>query len=217
MTMQSGEAKLPCVETKTRKPIIGILGGIGSGKSTVAAEFGKLGCAVISADDIAHNVLDEQDIQQKVVKTFGDSILTADGKIDRRKLANLAFLDSDKIGRLNSIVHPAVMSEVERRITRFNGDNSIKAIVLDIPLLVEVGWDKRCDRLIFVRCEEEKRYQNAAKSGFLTPDELKKREIFQISLDIKAALAENTIDNSADVPSLAEQVTNLFPDIIKID
>jgi len=203
------------VETAKRKPIIGIAGGIGSGKSTVAAEFGKLGCAVIDADEIAHRLLNELGTKEQIVEFFGGGVLGIDGKVDHGKLAKAAFSDAEKIGKLNRVVHPAVMAEIERKIEEIQETSQAKAIVLDIPLLVEVGWDKRCDTLIFVKCDREKRLERTGKNALLGPEELKKRENFQISLDTKAAIAENTVDNNSDLSALARQVAEIFPKIVR--
>jgi len=197
------------VGTTGKKPIIGILGGIGSGKSTVAAEFAKLGCKVIDADKIAHELLDEPAVKEKVVGLFGRSILNPEGKIDREKLAGIVFVDSDKLSSLNAIIHPLVLQRAEEIIEQYNRQNQVKAIVLDMPLLVEVGWDKRCDKLIFVDCEQKLRLDRAKKLGF-DKNQVKIRENFQISLDNKANLADNTIENNSDFSVLAKQVVNIF-------
>ncbi len=194
--------------------MIGILGGIGSGKSAVAAEFGKLGCAVIDADRVAHEMLDEPTVKKQIIETFGNSILDSNSRIDRAKLANLAFADADSIAKLNAIVHPPVLAEVERRIERFSADSEVKAIVLDMPLLAEIGWDKRCDTLIFIACDEEKRLKRAQEMGFAGPVQAEIRENFQISLDSKASIAENTIDNNSDFSALVGQVADVFPRIV---
>ena len=192
-----------------KKPIIGILGGIGSGKSTVAAEFAKLGCKVIDADTIAHGLLDEPSVKEKVVGLFGRSILSPEGKIDRGKLAEVVFVDSEKLSSLNAIIHPLVLQRAEEIIKQYDCRNQVKAIVLDMPLLVEVGWDKRCDKLIFVDCEQKLRLDRAKKLGF-DKNQVKIRENFQISLDNKANLADNTIENNSDFSVLAKQVVNIF-------
>jgi len=192
-----------------KKPIIGILGGIGSGKSAVAAEFSKLGCKVIDADKIAHELLDEPAVKEKVVGLFGRTILDPAGKIDREKLAEVVFADADKLSLINEIIHPLVLQRAQELIKQYDCQNHVKAIVLDMPLLVEVGWDKRCDKLIFVDCEQKLRLDRAKKLGF-DKNQVKIRENFQISLDNKANLADNTIENNSDFSVLAKQVVNIF-------
>jgi len=197
-----------------RKLIIGILGGVGSGKSTVAAEFAKLGCKVIDADKIAHVLLDKKTVQDKIAVLFGKNILDSSGKIDRKKLADIVFADADKLSSLNKIVHPFVLGRAEELIKRYNRQNQVKAIVLDMPLLVEVGWAKRCDKLIFVDCERQLRIDRAKKLGIFGENQLKIRENFQISLDNKANIADNMIDNNPDLSGLAKQVADIFSYIV---
>ena len=195
------------------KPVIGILGGIGSGKSTVAAEFAKLGCKVIDADEIAHELLDEPSIKEKLLDIFGQDILDSSDKIDRKKLAEIVFTDKKKIASLNSIIHPLVLQRTQELIENYKSQNQVKAIVLDMPLLVEVGWSKRCDKLIFVNCEQKLRLERAKKLGF-DENHVKIRENFQISLDNKASLADNTIENNSDLSAIANQVTGIFSYIV---
>jgi len=201
------------VSATGKKPIIGILGGIGFGKSTVAAEFAKLGCKVIDADKIAHKLLDEQTVKEKIIASFGRAILDSDDKIDREKLAEVVFANTDRLLSLNEIIHPLVLQQAEELIKQYNSQNQVKAIVLDMPLLVEVGWDKRCDKLIFVDCEQKLRLNRAKKIGF-DKNQVKIRENFQISLDNKANLADNTINNNSDFSALARQVADIFSYIV---
>jgi dephospho-CoA kinase len=202
------------VNKPKKKPIIGILGGVGSGKSAVAAEFAKLGCAVIDADKIAHNLLNRQDLRKKVVARFGRGILDSRGKISRRKLAGIAFAGARNLTALNKIIHPLVLQQVRELIKKAKGQKKVRAIVLDMPLLMEVGWEKRCDRLIFVKCKQKIRAKRAKKMGILDKGELKNRENFQISLDKKEGIADNTIDNNSGFSALARQVTDIFSGIM---
>jgi dephospho-CoA kinase len=196
------------------KPIIGILGGICSGKSTVAAEFAKLGCEVIDADKIAHELLDRKDIRERVVGLIGQDILNSEEKIDSKKLADIVFADIDKLSSLNNIIHPFVLERTEELIEKYNGQREVKAIVLDMPLLAEVGWDKRCDKLIFVDCKRELRIDRAKKKGVFDENQLKIRENFQISLDNKVAITDNSIDNNSGFSALAKQIAGIFSCII---
>ncbi len=196
------------------KPVIGILGGICSGKSTVAAEFAKLGCKVIDADEIVKKLIEKRNIKEKIATSFGQDILNRQGKIDRRKLAGVVFSDSDKLSLLNSIIHPPVLARTEQLIKRYNRQKHIKAIVLDMPLLAEVGWANRCNRLIFVDCKQKLRLKRAQKKGIFNRNQLKKRENFQISLDSKAKLSDNTINNNSGFRALARQVADIFSCIV---
>jgi len=108
----------------------------------------------------------------------------------------------------------AVLQRAEQLISQFQHNSNVRAIVLDMPLLVEVGWDERCDKLIFVDCDWQSRVERAEKAGFGDENQLKIREKFQISLDNKAALVDNTIDNNSDLLALANQVTDIFSYIV---
>jgi dephospho-CoA kinase len=201
------------VDKIAEKPVIGILGGIGSGKSTIAAEFAKLGCKVIDADRIAHELLEELPVREKVLGLFGQAVLDSSGKIDRKKLADAAFADHKILTSLNTIIHPLVLQRAQELIEQSRSQNQVKAIVLDMPLLLEVGWHKRCDKIIFVNCEQKLRLERAKKMGF-DKNQVKIREKFQISLDNKASLADNTIENNSDFSAIAKQVTGIFSYIV---
>ena len=131
------------MDNPQKKPIIGILGAIGSGKSTVAAEFTKLGCKVIDADKIVHELFERKAVRKQIISLFGQGILDSTGKVDRKKLANIVFTNGDKLSSLNSVVHPLVLARAEQLIEEYNRKPSVKAIVLDMPLLLEVGWATR--------------------------------------------------------------------------
>ncbi|MCK5225241.1 MAG: dephospho-CoA kinase [Planctomycetes bacterium] len=197
-----------------KKPVIGILGGIGSGKSSVTNEFAKLGCKVIDADKIAHKILDEKNIKEKVAEIFGKEILDSSGQIERIKLAEAAFGSKEKLDKLNSIIHPPVLAKIELLIEKYQQQPKTRAIVLDVPLLIEIGWHKRCDKLVFVDCKKSLRLNRIKTSRNLDEKQVKIREKFQISLDNKVAIADNTVDNNAGLPALARQITDIFSRII---
>lgn len=197
-----------------KKPIIGILGGICSGKSTVAAQFAKLGCKVIDADEIAGKLIEKKGIKKKIAASFGQTILNSQGRINRRKLADLVFSDGDKLSLLNSIIHPLVLARTEQLIKRYNRQKRTRAIVLDMPLLAEVGWTNRCNKLIFVDCKQKLRLARAKKKGLSIRNHLKKRENFQISLDRKVEISDNTVNNNSGFRALVKQVADIFSDIV---
>jgi dephospho-CoA kinase len=190
-------------------PVIAIVGGIGSGKSTVAAEFARLGCTVLDADRMAHELLADPNIQQELVSCFGPGIRDERGRIDRRKLAGEAFASEANVQKINGILHPRVMEQCLRQIEQCRRDPACRGVVLDAPLLLEAGWEGRYDWLVFVECPQEVRTVRAARKG-LGPEDVKKREIFQISLDKKRAKAHYIVQNNSDVFALVEQVGRIF-------
>ncbi len=196
------------------KKIIGLLGGIASGKSTVAGCFAKLGCAVIEADALAHAVLEKEDIKEQVVCLFGKHIMDAEGRINRKSLAQLVFSEKAALDALNALIHPPVMAEIQRLIAVYQQQPQVKAVVLDVPLLAEAGGLELCDVLVFVEAEAEIRRQRWQKNGRFDENELKKREKFQISLDKKKSLAHYTLSNNSDASEVAGQVAQLFSSII---
>lgn len=202
------------MQKNRKKPIIGIIGGIASGKSTVAAEFAKLGCAVIDADEISHNILQIKEIEKKLVERFGEKIRKPDGTIDRNEVAQIVFSDKQKLSFLDDVLHPLVLERSQELIEQYNRDPQVKAIVLDMPLLAEVGWEKHCDKVIFIRCDQPKRLQRASKKANFNEKQFKNREKFQISLDSKLSIADNTINNNSDFSALAKQVQNIFSELM---
>jgi dephospho-CoA kinase len=196
-----------------RKRVIGLLGGIAAGKSTVAGCFARLGCAVIEADRTAHGVMEEAEVKEAIVREFGAGVLDASGRVDRKAMSQVVFSDGSALARLNGLIHPRVMAEVERLIGVYQAEEGVEAIVLDVPLLAEVGRLDLCDVLVFVEAEEAIRVERLRKNGKFDADELKKRENFQISLDKKKRLAHYTICNNSENSDVAEQVAILFSTI----
>ena len=205
------------VEKVLHKPIIGILGGIGSGKSSVSRALAKLGCAVIDADHLAHTLLDDPAIQNDILNTFGPSIRSTRGSIDRSALGSVVFNDPDALTRLNRILHPPVLAQTESLIAQYQQNPGIKAIVLDMPLLVEVGWAERCDHILFVDCSPEKRRQRNIKKGIYSEQQWEKRENFQISLDSKRQLADTTLSNNSGFSALVKQVAKFFTEVVHVE
>jgi len=202
------------VQKQNKKPIIGILGAIASGKSTVAKELEKRGCAVIDADRIAKGFLQADDVKKQIRDRFGNGVFDKAEQVDKAKLAETVFVDESAVKAINGIIHPRVLAETERLIEQYQKDQQVKAVVLDIPLLLETGWEKRCDKLIFVDCAEPVRLERYAKKGVFDENQLKKRENFQISLDKKAKISHYMVDNNNGLSELTKQIGEIFPALI---
>lgn len=196
-------------------PVIGLLGGIGAGKSTVRGIFGDLGAVTIDADSIAKGVLRKPEVRSQVVEVFGKNVLGADGEISRPALAAAVFKDAALVERLNAIVHPAVIAESRRIIQAARQERDCPAAVLDAPLIVEAGLEGMCDCLVFVSASEESRSQRIAASRGWNPDEIGRREKFQESLTLKRERADYIIDNDGSLDETLKQAVSIWGKIVK--
>ena len=126
--------------TKKHPIIIGLTGAVGAGKSTVAKAFGDLGCAVIDADAINHQVLTEPEVIDAIVARFGPTVRNEQGQIDRQVLSEIVFDDPAARKALTDIVHPRILARQDELLSDYRQNPSIPAVVLDVPLLLEVGY-----------------------------------------------------------------------------
>lgn len=190
--------------------VIGILGGIGSGKSTVSRMFEKLGAFRIDADEIARGVREQPEVAEKIKQTWGEEILT-DGQVDRKKLAGVVFSSREELDNLNSIIHPEVTSRIREAID--SAEISHKAVVLDAPLLAETGFDSVCDTLAYVDTGSEARKQRAGAGKGLSESDLAIREKFQISLDKKRKMSHHVVDNNSSEDLTFQQVSEIWANL----
>ena len=194
-------------EDKT--PLIGLAGGVASGKSLIAEQLRRVGAAVISADKLAHEVLKYEEVKREARRRWGDGIFNADGQIDRVALAKIVFGPPPDGPReleiLEQLTHPEVGRLAREEIERLNREKACAAIVLDVPLLIEAGWNKFCDKIIFVDAPLQTRMKRALARGW-TEDDFARREARQESLETKRGLADVVIDNSGSVESTQAQI-----------
>ncbi len=190
--------------------VIGITGGFGTGKSTVAAIFEKLGAAVIDADKIAHEaILPDGPVYEKIVSIFGESILKADGKIDRKKLGDITFNDKRKRLLLNTVVHPEVIKRIRAIITE--GRRSF--YIIDAPLLIEAGLLDMIEELIVVTVSRQTQIERLKKKFGLSRKDIEKRIRSQIALVQKRRLADFIIDNNGSINATQEAVEKIWEEI----
>lgn len=191
--------------------VIGITGGIGSGKSVVTSLLrDKFGAAVIDTDTIGHEVMEiGKSAYKKVVKAFGYKVLVEDGSIDRKKLGNLVFENKELLSKLNSIIHPAVEMEVDKRIDEFIKKN-YKYIALETALLIKVGYNIKCDKIWFVYADKDVRLKRLY--DYRGMDREKAIKIFesQSSEEEFREIADDVIDNSGSEPETEIQIKNIL-------
>jgi dephospho-CoA kinase len=195
----------------TKRPmLIGIVGGIASGKSEVASLLVQHGAARINADELGHILLtSDESIQEKVVGLFGESILDESQQIDRKKIASQVFGNDSRsrtlLDQLEAILHPAIRHLADERLAMLRKQPGIEMIVLDAPLLIEAGWSSMCDEILFVDTPLGQRQQYASRRGW-SVDELAKREATQLALTEKRSAASKVIVNDGDLDSLKRKV-----------
>jgi dephospho-CoA kinase len=192
-----------------RKPIIGLAGGIGSGKSTVAAMMARSGGYVIDADALAREALQRPDVRRQLVQWWGQEILDEQGEVDRRRVADRVFDEAEARGRLERLIHPMVGAERQRLMEAAHADPGVRFIVQDVPLLFEVGLDGECDRTVFVDADEQTRLERVKRTRGWDRAELARREKNQWPLDRKRQAADAILENNGDPAQCMAQVRSL--------
>lgn len=191
--------------------VIGITGPSGAGKSVVVQALLHIPTVrAIDMDQLSREVTQiGSPTLQKLVEAFSDSILQEDGSLDRRRLATLAFSDSQSTAILNSITHPAIWKETEKRLATHSRDPLVQAVLLDAPLLLESGMDRICDRVIVVIAPEKTRLSRIVKRDDLTPEQAQlrfKRQQPDAFYTDKADLVVHNIGDATALPALLQRV-----------
>lgn len=192
--------------------IIGIVGGVASGKSLVTSQLQRLGAMVVDADQIAHEVLREADVIQALRDRWGDEILDSGGQIIRREVARRVFpTDSDdqnvELAFLEGIMHPRIRERLNQRFQEFRAGQ--KTAVLDAAVMFKAGWADFCDKLVFVDASHETRISRAISRGW-TEKQFEARESAQVPIHIKRNKADLIIDNDGPVDETSRQVEKFW-------
>lgn len=189
--------------------ILGLTGGIGSGKSTVALKLKKMGFKHVDADAVCKKLTAKgSETLDELVAAFGPEILAKCGRLNRKKLASIVFSNKNKLKKLNSIVHKNALKECLNKINAYTkkGYN----VVFDVPLMFETGWDKYCHKVLTVSCNEKLRIERTVLRDGSSPEEVKKRMDSQLTDAQREEKADFVIRNNKDIESLEKAVERLI-------
>lgn len=197
---------------------IGLTGGIGSGKSTVAQMLADRGAVIIDADAISRELMEPgSDVLDETVRAFGPAILTADGRLDRAALASIIFENEAKRKELNSIVHPAVQSEAERQAAAAQADPGFSGVLIeDIPLLVETGQAHRFDGVVVVETALAERLRRLVDQRGMSRADALARIQAQASDQERREIATWLVDNSHSLEETRRQVETVYGQILEM-
>jgi len=196
-----------------RPPVIGLVGGIGAGKSTVARALADLGCVVCDSDALARASLADQEIRQRLRARWGERVLAADGSIDRRAVAAIVFSDPAERAFLEGLTHPWI--EAQRSALFAHAPPSAKALVIDAPLLLEAGLARQCDAILFVEAPRSERLERVTTDRAWSVEELDRREAAQWPEERKRASSTHVIVNGGDLSQLRLKVERFLESLLR--
>lgn len=200
-------------------PVIGIVGGIGSGKSFLArALHDRHRVVVLDADAAGHEVLEEDPVKEQLRRRFGDQVINAEGKVDRRQISQLIFgtglAQRRARAELEEIVHPRIKQRILDQICLAGERPGLQAIILDAALMLEAGWRDLCQEILFVDTPFDQRLERVRSSRGWTEEDLKSREASQLSLEEKRREADYCVDNSQGAQHAIAQLEQVFSEIV---
>lgn len=187
---------------------VGLTGGIGSGKSTVARMLAERGAVIVDADQIARDLVEPgSEALDALVQEFGPEILLEDGSLARARLAAMAFADPEGTRRLNDVMHPRIRAEGQRRIAE---QPAAPVVVYDMPLLVETGQTDLVDLVVVVDLPVEEQVRRAVELRGLDEEDVRRRMQVQAGREERVAAADVIIDNAGSIEATARQVDDLW-------
>ncbi|MDP6532614.1 MAG: dephospho-CoA kinase [Candidatus Marinimicrobia bacterium] len=194
---------------------LGVTGGIGSGKSTASKILEKKGAYIFDADTEAKRLLNENpQVQNELIAEFGTDILGPGNVIDKKKLARVAFQDSDHQSRLNIVIHPFVFEDIDAAYRKVEKKKSHPLFVVDGAMIFESGFDQHLDYVIIVTAQLKIRLSRALERGTLTRDEILKRMDLQWTDDEKIGMADFAVFNESSEEELEAQITDIFDQLV---
>lgn len=196
--------------------VIGLTGGIATGKSTVSGMLAKLGAEIIDADKIARGVVEPgQRCLDMIAAKFGKSVLKSDGTLDRKKLGSIVFSDKRKLKLLNDITHPEIRKIIEQRLKSIETNGKSDAVVVDAAVLIESGMDDMVDEVWLVYVDDDIQLERLKKRDNITDEEAAVRISSQMPFSQKMHHADCIIDNSKTIEHTKEQVEKLWSELFQ--
>lgn len=191
--------------------VVGLTGGIASGKSVVSKILKNLGAWVIDADEVSREIMvPHTKSWEQMIASFGKEIVREDLTINREKLADRVFNNPEELAKLNSLVHPVIMSRIEERLDIIKGIDPEAIVVIDAALLVETDMYKKYDKLIVVYAKEQTQLKRLTARDGITRDEAQKRINAQLPLEEKVKLADFVIENEGSLRNTRAEVAKVF-------
>ena len=195
--------------------VIGLTGGIGTGKSEAARHMVSLGAALIDADVVGHEAYTPHaEAWQQVVEAFGEGILQPSGEIDRRSLGAIVFSDPEQLARLNGIMHPLMARMVREKIEALEAEGA-EVVVVEAALLFEAGWDSLVQEVWVTDSSEDAVIHRLSQRNGMSEEEARKRLDSQMSRAERLGRADVVIDNSGDVAEMRETISELWETRVK--
>ena len=190
--------------------VMGLTGGIGTGKSTASEYLRKQGFSIIDADRISREIVEPGTLLLKELeKNFGSGIIKDDGTLDRKALAAIVFSDKEKKSRLDGLMHGHILDEIERKISESQSGEG-RGIIVDAPLLFETGLEKKCDQVWLITADEKLRILRVCERDGMYPEEVRARIQNQMSDEEKKERAHRIVDNSGSKEALLAQLAELI-------
>ena len=197
--------------------VVGLTGGIATGKSTVSAILENAGAVIIDADRIARQVVKKNlPAYRQIVDSFGESVLLPDGEIDRTALGHVIFNDPRKKQLLNTIVHPQVRKETKRQLRRIEKNDPNALVILDIPLLYETGMHRNLSEVIVVYAPEHAQVKRLMQRDQISEEDALARIRSQMPIEQKKSRATLVIDNSGTVKNTRKQTLKIFQSLMEL-
>jgi len=197
--------------------IVGLTGGVASGKTAVSQALKEEGAYIIDADQIARELVrPHTPAWNELVRVFGKAILDVDGSIDRKKLADKVFADPNQRKLLNQILHPLITEEMDRRTRELGQKNPEAIAVIDAPLLIEVGYHRKVDKLIVVSSTQTQQIERLEERDGISSEEAVRILSSQMPVEEKAKLADFVIRNEGSLAETRERVKEVFQELKKI-